>query len=45
MKNMTKIFLIALTFTGLCLLSGCNTMEGFGEDVEKVGDEMQEAAN
>lgn len=29
----------------LLALAGCNTMEGFGKDVEKVGTEIEEAAN
>ncbi len=38
--------IIALTFTlllGAGLLTGCNTMEGFGEDVEQAGEEIDEA--
>lgn len=27
------------------MLAGCNTVEGFGKDVEKVGDEIEEAAD
>lgn len=29
----------------LVALTGCNTMQGFGRDVEKVGAEIEEAAN
>jgi predicted small secreted protein len=29
----------------LVTLAGCNTMQGFGRDVEKVGSEIEEAAN
>jgi len=29
----------------LFTLSGCNTMEGFGKDVEKVGSEIEEKAD
>lgn len=32
-------------FTLLFLLSGCETMEGFGRDVEKVGGEIEEEAD
>ncbi len=32
-------------FFSLMLLAGCNTMEGFGEDVEQAGDEIEEATN
>lgn len=37
---------LALTFAGVMLLglAGCNTMEGAGEDVERAGEETQEAA-
>ncbi len=28
----------------LVALAGCNTMEGLGKDVEKVGSEIEEAA-
>lgn len=36
------LLLIALAL--LVSLAGCNTMEGFGEDVEKVGSEIEKAA-
>ena len=26
-------------------LAGCNTMEGFGQDLKKVGDQIEEKAN
>lgn len=42
---MKKIW--TLTFTLLMtasVLAGCNTMEGFGEDVEQGGQEIEEAA-
>jgi len=26
------------------LLAGCNTMQGFGQDVQKVGDKIEEKA-
>jgi predicted small secreted protein len=38
----------ALMFSLVCLAglaaTGCNTVRGVGEDVEKVGEEVQEAA-
>ncbi|SDL42830.1 Predicted small secreted protein [Modicisalibacter muralis] len=40
--------IIALTFMLLLgggLLTGCNTMEGFGEDVENAGEEIEEEAS
>jgi entericidin A len=38
---MKKLF--ALCISAL-LLAGCNTMEGFGKDVQKVGSKVQGAA-
>ncbi|WP_148252655.1 entericidin A/B family lipoprotein [Aidingimonas lacisalsi] len=38
---------VALTFALLMstsLLAGCNTLEGAGEDIERGGEEVQEAA-
>nr|WP_297460832.1 entericidin A/B family lipoprotein [uncultured Halomonas sp.] len=40
--------IIALTFILLLgggLLTGCNTMEGFGQDVENAGEEIEEEAS
>ncbi len=43
MKNyLTKMFLIA-SF-GL-FLTACETMEGFGRDVEKTGEKIEESAD
>ena len=36
----TLITLIAAAF----VLVGCNTMKGFGQDVQKVGDKIEEKA-
>ena len=35
---------IALILLALSVLSACNTMEGFGTDVKKVGDKVEKAA-
>ena len=37
---MTKT--IATLFALAVLLAGCNTMKGFGQDVQKVGDKIEE---
>ena len=46
---MTNWMKIAMLFSALALpaavLTGCNTSEGFGEDVESVGEEIQEEAD
>ncbi|MAP95642.1 MAG: entericidin [Ponticaulis sp.] len=41
MNNFWKIFAVGAIALGL---SACNTVEGFGEDVEKVGSEIEESA-
>ena len=40
MRILTMI-LTACLFT----VAGCNTMAGFGKDVEKTGDKIEDAAN
>jgi predicted small secreted protein len=37
------IALLALSAFGL-VLAGCNTVHGFGQDVSKVGEKMQEGS-
>jgi predicted small secreted protein len=46
MMNWLKIamMLSALTLP-VALLAGCNTSEGFGEDLESVGEDIQEEAD
>ena len=36
--------LIAAILAGSFLLTACNTMEGFGRDVEKTGDKIEKSA-
>jgi predicted small secreted protein len=46
---MMKWLQLALLFSALGLsataLTGCNTSEGFGEDVESVGEDIQDEAD
>lgn len=46
-KSMEKFFLLAIAaFLSLVfLLSGCNTVEGIGEDVEAAGGRIEDAAD
>ena len=38
--------LLAAAFAlGLLALSGCNTMDGAGKDIENAGEKIQDAAN
>lgn len=39
MKKMIALFLLVATSY---MMAGCNTVHGFGKDVEKVGDKVQE---
>lgn len=36
--------LLAAVIAGSFLLTACNTMEGFGRDVEKTGDKIEQKA-
>ena len=36
---------IMLTLTALTLLAACETVEGFGQDVETAGEAIQEESN
>ena len=44
MKN-TKIVLLALVVAFMFSLTACNTVEGVGKDVKKVGDKIEDAAD
>lgn len=40
-----KRLLVVLTFAGMAAwLAGCNTMEGFGQDIQKGGQKIEEEA-
>ncbi len=41
---MTKLLLIALGIVALVGLSACNTMRGLGQDVQKAGSAIEDAA-
>lgn len=41
---MTRTRLILAAMLAAFALSACNTVEGFGKDVSKAGDELEEAA-
>lgn len=40
MKYLTVLLLLSLTL----IVTGCNTMSGMGQDVERAGEEIQEGA-
>lgn len=39
-----KTIATAALFAVAVLLTGCNTVKGFGQDVQKVGDKIEEKA-
>ena len=41
---MSRTKLILATLLAAFVLSGCNTVRGFGQDVKKAGGELEEAA-
>ncbi|MFY9327634.1 MAG: entericidin A/B family lipoprotein [Georgfuchsia sp.] len=43
MKNLKTI--LVLLGLGSVLLTGCNTLRGMGQDIEKGGEAIQKAAN
>ena len=42
---MGKYFVTLAVAAALVLLGGCQTMEGFGKDVSKVGDKIEKKAD
>ena len=47
MITLTKRIVVLLFVTALLTIvgTGCNTAHGFGKDVEKVGDKIQDKTN
>lgn len=43
MKRNLSVLLLAMM--AALFVSGCNTMEGAGKDIEKAGEEVQDAAD
>ncbi|WP_211243521.1 entericidin A/B family lipoprotein [Chitiniphilus eburneus] len=41
---MKSILLVLVTIAALGSLSACNTVHGFGKDVQKLGDKIEGAA-
>ena len=39
------IFTLLLSSALLALVTGCNTVHGFGQDMEKAGDKIQEGTS
>jgi entericidin A len=37
--------MIAILIAAALTLAGCNTMEGFGQDVQKAGDSIEQAGS
>lgn len=39
-----KTLLVAIASTLIVILSGCNTVKGAGQDIQKVGEKIEDAA-
>lgn len=44
MKKMITLIVLCLGFAATALLAGCNTMRGLGEDVQRAGTAIENAA-
>ena len=42
MKRIAALLLLSLSI--LAVLSGCNTVNGFGKDVQKVGEKVEDSS-
>lgn len=42
---MKKLCMLLAVMLGMVFVTGCGTMRGMGEDVEHVGDAVQDATN
>ena len=42
---MTRSRLVIAALFAVLVLSACNTVRGFGQDVSKAGDQLEEAAD
>lgn len=45
MKTITKLILTSIVSLSFLLLIGCNTVSGFGKDVQKGGKALTKAAD
>lgn len=44
MKILLKVLVLTVTLGSLCILGGCNTMEGVGKDLKQAGGAIEDAA-
>ncbi|MDB5890193.1 MAG: Entericidin EcnA/B family [Polaromonas sp.] len=44
MKRIATCLLLSLGFVASALLTGCNTMRGIGQDVQRAGSAVENAA-
>jgi predicted small secreted protein len=45
MKKSTNYVILGAVLAALCTLAACNTIKGFGEDVEKGGQHLQKSSD
>ena len=39
-----RFFTVLSTLIALCALAGCNTVKGIGQDLQKVGEKIEDAS-
>jgi predicted small secreted protein len=44
-STLKRLALLLLTATAIAFATGCQTSKGFGKDVEKLGDKIQDKAS
>lgn len=45
MADTLRAIMALILVAGVLVIAGCNTMEGFGEDVENVGEAIEKKAS
>ncbi|TCK08697.1 entericidin A/B family lipoprotein [Marinobacterium mangrovicola] len=43
-RMISPVIVLMMMFVGGVVLSGCNTIEGAGKDIEKAGQKIEDAA-
>lgn len=44
LNRLTRVFLLMLSITGAAFATGCNTVQGAGQDIQAGGSAIEEAA-
>ena len=44
-KKIASVIFASIFLFGICSITGCNTIHGAGQDIEKGGEKIKEEAN